>query len=89
MAQEKIQIKLKNGLQSRQAAFFVQEANRFSSEIFIVIEKGNQKLNAKSIIGVMSLAAKFGDTIIISAHGFDEMEAIEYLKHLIIQDEMY
>jgi catabolite repression HPr-like protein len=47
--EEKIIIKLKRGLQARTATLFVQEANRYTSEIFI--ENGNRKLNAKSIWG--------------------------------------
>lgn len=86
MTQEKVQIKLKKGLQSRSATLFVQAANRFSSEIFI--EEGNKKLNAKSIIGIMSLAAKPGTEMFITAHGSDEMEAIDALKRLVSKEDL-
>ncbi|MEW9669861.1 HPr family phosphocarrier protein [Ammoniphilus sp. 3BR4] len=84
MVQEKVLIKLKNGLQSRQAAFFVQEASRFASEIYI--EDGNKKLNAKSIIGVMSLAVRSGSEVIISAKGSDAMDAVKSLKQLVSKE---
>lgn len=84
MVQEKVLIKLKNGLQSRKAAFFVQEASRFASEIWI--GDGNKKLNAKSIIGVMSLAVRSGSEMIISAKGSDAMDAVKSLKQLVSKE---
>ncbi|MEW9668126.1 HPr family phosphocarrier protein [Ammoniphilus sp. 3BR4] len=84
MVQEKVLIKLKNGLQSRQAAFFVQVASRFASEI--CIGDGNKKLNAKSIIGVMSLAVRSGAEVIISAKGSDAMDAVKSLKQLVSKE---
>lgn len=81
MEERQVEIKLKSGLQARPAALFVQEANRFSSEIFL--EKDGKKVNAKSIMGLMSLAAGAGTTIIISADGHDEEEAVNALTKFI------
>jgi len=81
MIQRNVIVKLKTGLQSRPAALFVQEANKFSSNIFVL--QGNKKLNAKSVMGIMSLALKPGARIIISADGPDELEAVEHLDHML------
>ena len=54
MVEKKVEVRLKSGLQARPAAAFVQEATQFSSDIFI--EKDGKKVNAKSIMGLMSLA---------------------------------
>lgn len=85
MIQKRVQVKLKTGLQARPAAFFVQEANRFASEIFV--EKDNKKVNAKSIMGVMSLAVGSGTEIVISAEGPDAAEAVSNLAELVSVEE--
>lgn len=65
MAEKQVKVKLKTGLQARPAALFVQEANRFSSDIFL--EKDGKKVNAKSIMGLMSLAVSSGSVITLRA----------------------
>ncbi|MDP4106697.1 MAG: HPr family phosphocarrier protein, partial [Bacillota bacterium] len=74
MQVKQVEVKLKTGLQARPAALFVQEANRFSSDIFL--EKDGKKVNAKSIMGLMSLAVSTGTEINIIADGDDEQSAI-------------
>jgi len=81
MVETTVEVKLKNGLQARQAALFVQEANRYKSDIFL--QKDEKKVNAKSIMGVMSLAIARGTTITLIAEGNDENEAIEGLSSFI------
>jgi len=81
MFQQNVIVKNKTGLHARPAALFVQTANKFKSEIFI--EKQGKKVNAKSIMGVMSLAVSKGTEIIISAQGEDEKEAVNKLVELI------
>ena len=81
MVEKKVEVRLKSGLQARPAAAFVQEATQFSSDIFI--EKDGKKINAKSIMGLMSLAVGTGTTIILSAEGSDEEQAIEYLSAFV------
>lgn len=81
MVQQIVTVKNKTGLHARPAALFVQAANKFKSEIFI--EKEGKKVNAKSIMGVMSLAVSQGTQITISAEGEDEKEAVEKLVELI------
>lgn len=65
------------GLKARFASHFVQLASEFESQIFI--ERDNKKVNAKSIIGVLYLAAEQGDELHITATGPDEAKAIEAL----------
>ncbi len=80
---EKKSLILRNpeGLHARPAAIFVQEANKFESEIEIEFQ-GN-KVNGKSIIGIMSLGAFHGEEISIIAKGRDEKEAVKALEKLI------
>jgi catabolite repression HPr-like protein len=84
MVEEKVEVKLKTGLQARPAALFVQEANRFSSDVFL--EKDGKKVNAKSIMGLMSLAIGSGSVIQLIAEGNDEKEAVEELAKYIEQE---
>ncbi|MDD4568560.1 MAG: HPr family phosphocarrier protein [Tepidanaerobacteraceae bacterium] len=81
MFQQNVTVKNKTGLHARPAALFVQTANKFKSEVFI--EKEGKKVNAKSIMGVMSLAVSQGTEIIVSAQGNDEKEAVVKLVELI------
>lgn len=70
-----------DGLRASRAAMFVQVAGRFSSQI--LVEKGNKKINAKSIMGVLSLGVKQGEKIYIFANGKDEEDAIKAIEELI------
>jgi len=84
MVEKQVEVKLKTGLQARPAALFVQEANRFSSDVFL--EKDGKKVNAKSIMGLMSLAIGAGSVITLIVDGKDETEAIEELSKYIEQE---
>ncbi|MFS0655171.1 HPr family phosphocarrier protein [Bacillus sp. 179-C3.3 HS] len=84
MVEETVTIQLKTGLQARPAALFVQEANRFGSDVFL--EKDGKRVNAKSIMGLMSLAISTGVTIKLIADGADEQEAIDALTDFINQE---
>ncbi|ASF40369.1 MULTISPECIES: HPr family phosphocarrier protein [Halobacillus] len=81
MIERNIKIELETGLQARPAAQFVQHANRFSSDIFI--EKENKRVNAKSIMGLMSLAVGTGESIKLIADGSDEETAMEQLHEFV------
>ncbi|WHY76818.1 HPr family phosphocarrier protein [Neobacillus sp. WH10] len=81
MLAKQVEVKLKTGLQARPAALFVQEANRFSADIFL--EKDGKKVNAKSIMGLMSLAVGSGVVINIIADGDDEEKAVNALTDFI------
>ncbi|AGX06173.1 MULTISPECIES: HPr family phosphocarrier protein [Bacillaceae] len=84
MVEKQVEVKLRTGLQARPAALFVQEANRFSSDIFL--EKDGKKVNAKSIMGLMSLAVSTGSVVNLVADGSDEEEALEELSQYIQQE---
>lgn len=85
MAEKLVEVKIKPGLQARQAALFVQEANRFMSDVFI--EKDSRKVNAKSIMGIMSLAIAEGTNITLHAEGSDEEQAIITLGKFIENEQ--
>ena len=70
-----------NGLHARPATFFIQKANCYKSSIFV--EKDDRKVNAKSLLGVLSLGIAKGMTIKILAEGQDEDEAVNGLVALI------
>ena len=72
------------GLQAGPASSFVQTANRFSAEIYLT--KGERRVNAKSIMGLLSLAIAKGDTIELKATGDDSDEAIQALGDFLQQD---
>jgi phosphocarrier protein len=69
------------GLHARPATFFIQKANAYKSSIWI--EKDERKVNAKSLLGVLSLGIAKGMTISIIADGQDESSAIDGLVELI------
>ena len=69
------------GLHARPATFFIQKANEFRSTI--MVEKENRKVNAKSLLGVLSLGITKGTVINISAEGSDEEEAVNALCTLV------
>ncbi|MDL5143010.1 HPr family phosphocarrier protein [Bacillus atrophaeus] len=85
MVQQKVEVRLKTGLQARPAALFVQEANRYTSDVFL--EKDGKKVNAKSIMGLMSLAVSTGTEVTLTAEGEDEQEALEKLT-AYVQEEV-
>lgn len=72
------------GLHARPATFFIQKANEFKSSIWI--EKDERKVNAKSLLGVLSLGVTKGISVTISADGTDEEDAVNSLVDLISSD---
>ncbi|MDE3840086.1 phosphocarrier protein Chr [Bacillus methanolicus] len=85
MVEKQVKVMLRTGLQARPAALFVQKANRFSSDIYL--EKDGKKVNAKSIMGLMSLAVTSGSVVTLIVDGNDEQEAIKELANYIQQEE--
>ena len=71
----------KLGIHARPAAMFVKTANRFSCDIFV--EKDGEKVNGKSIMGLMMLAAGPGSRLTVHAHGHDASQALAELETLI------
>jgi phosphocarrier protein len=72
------------GLHARPATFFIQKANEFKSSIWV--EKEERRVNAKSLLGVLSLGIVKGTAITIIADGADQDEAIDTLSALIDSD---
>ncbi len=81
MQAKELMITNADGLRASKAAMFVQVAGGFSSQIFV--EKGNKKINAKSIMGVLSLGVKQGEKIYIFANGKDEQDAVTAIEKLV------
>ena len=71
----------KLGIHARPAAMFVKTANRFSCDIFV--EKDGEKVNGKSIMGLMMLAAGPGSKLTVHANGHDASQALAELETLI------
>ena len=84
MFQKEIVVRCESGLHNRQATYFVQKANEFESRI--VIEAGNKKMNAKSLLGVMSLGIDYGISMTVSAEGSDAEAAVNTLEELLQRD---
>ncbi|MFP7492324.1 HPr family phosphocarrier protein [Terribacillus saccharophilus] len=81
MIQKTLRVTLDTGLQARPAASFVQQASRYSASVHV--EKGNKSVNAKSIMGLMSLAIAQEELITLKIDGPDESAAMEELTALI------
>ena len=78
MIKKPITINLSTGLEARPVAQLVQVASQFNSEIYVEI--GRKKVNAKSIMGMMTLGLSAGESVVVSAEGEDEAEAIENIE---------
>ena len=81
MIEKTVTVPNKLGIHARPAALIVRAAVEFDSEVWI--ESPADKVNAKSIMGVMTLAASGGTLVTVSAHGPDENEAVEAVIEVI------
>ena len=81
MVKKEVTITNNIGLHARPATFFIQKANTYSSSVWV--EKEERRVNAKSLLGVLSLGIAKGMTITIVADGADEANAVEGLSDLI------
>ena len=84
MVTKEVVINNQVGLHARPATFFIQKANEFKSSIWV--EKEDRRVNAKSLLGVLSLGIVKGTAITLIADGTDEQEAISTLAELIDSD---
>ena len=84
MVTKEVVINNQVGLHARPATFFIQKANEFKSSIWI--EKEDRRVNAKSLLGVLSLGIVKGTAVSLIADGADEFQAIETLSGLIASD---
>ena len=78
MITKKIKIQLKNGLEARPVAVLVQVASQYDSRIYVECE--NEKVNAKSIMGLMSLGLSAGEEVVVSIDGDDETNAMDEIE---------
>ena len=84
MFNKEVVVRCESGLHNRQATYFVQKANEFESSIWL--ESGSRKMNAKSLLGSMSLGIVTGSTVALSAVGPDEEAAVAALEALLQRD---
>ena len=81
MVRKEVTITNSIGLHARPATFFIQKANSFKSSIWV--EKDDRKVNAKSLLGVLSLGIAKGMTVTLIAEGQDESLAVNGLAELV------
>ena len=79
-----ILIKLKNGLEARPVALLVQVATQFESRVYL--QSGDKRVNAKSIMGMMTLILAAGDEVTVSAEGEDEEAAVEAIVKYLSEE---
>ncbi len=82
MKKSTVEIKLQNGLEARPVAMLVQVASKFESRIYL--ESTDKKVNAKSIMGMMSLGLDIGDQVTVTAEGADEEAAVDAIENYLI-----
>ena len=80
MTKAEVTIKNRAGIHARPAALIVQVANKFDSEIFM--EKNGSKINAKSIMGIITLGAAYNTNLLVMAEGEDEEAAVAAIVRL-------
>ena len=84
MFSKEVIVRCESGLHNRQATYFVQKANEFACNIYL--ESENRKMNAKSLLGIMSLGIVTGATVTLSADGADAEAAVNALEALLQRD---
>lgn len=77
-------VKCESGLHNKQATFFIQKANDFKSTIWIEVD--NRRINAKSLLGVLSMGITAGTAVNLIAEGPDEIPAVDTLSEMLIHD---
>lgn len=84
MYKQQCVVKCESGLYNKQVTYFVQKANEFKSSIWLEVD--SRKMNAKSLLGIMSLGVVSGTNVTLMADGVDEKEAVEALSDLLQRD---
>lgn len=85
MIQKEMTIKLSGGMEARPIAVLVQVASQYDSTVYLQI--GNKKVNAKSIMGMMSLGLDAGEQVTVIVDGTDEKEALAEIEKYLSQAE--
>ena len=84
MYSKEVIVRCESGLHNKQATYFVQKANEFDSSIWM--ESGERRMNAKSLLGIMSLGIVTGAVVTLSASGPDAEAAVNSLENLLQRD---
>ena len=84
MFNKEVVVRCESGLHNKQATYFVQKANEYECSIWLVSD--NRKMNAKSLLGIMSLGIVTGATVTLMAVGSDAEAAVNALEALLQQD---
>ena len=84
MFNKEVVVRCESGLHNKQATYFVQKANEFESSIYL--ESENRKMNAKSLLGIMSLGVITGSKVMLSAFGPDAEAAVSALEAMLQRD---
>ncbi|MCC6094586.1 MAG: HPr family phosphocarrier protein [Eubacterium sp.] len=85
MVKDCITIQISSGLETRPIAMLVQVASQYESSIYL--ESGTKKVNAKSIMGMMTLGLDNGESVIVTADGADEKDALNSIRNYLTQDK--
>ena len=84
MFSKEVVVRCESGLHNKQATYFVQKANEFTCSIYV--ESGSRRMNAKSLLGIMSLGIVTGTTITLIADGSEAEAAVNALEVLLQRD---
>ena len=84
MFEKEVVVRCESGLHNKQATYFVQKANEYECNIWL--ESSNRKMNAKSLLGIMSMGVITGTTVTLSAMGTDAEAAVNALETLLQRD---
>ena len=84
MFSKEIIVRCESGLHNKQATYFVQKANEFDSNIYV--ELGQRRMNAKSLLGIMSMGIVTGAVVTLGATGPDEEAAVNSLEEFLLRD---
>ena len=82
MITKKMEIKIPSGLDPSTIALFIQTASQYESKVYVEVE--NKRVNAKSIMGMMSLRLQKGENITVVAEGKDEAEAAAGVENFLV-----
>ena len=84
MFTKEVVVRCESGLHNRQVTYFVQKANEFRSTVWL--ESENRRMNAKSLLGIMSLGIVTGAVVTLSAEGPDAEDAVNALEAMLQRD---
>ena len=84
MFNKEVIVRCESGLHNKQVTYFVQKANEFKSSIWL--ESENRRMNAKSLLGIMSLGVVTGAVVTLSADGADAEDAVNALETMLQRD---